>query len=154
MGRAWRLLGALLCGACFVGGGHGSARATRQASRAEGQGQELIFLEEEEPSESCSPRALKDYLRLFRSELEENARRALFRRKKQLFSIDFSNDLSISRRFLPFEDCVKWVQAMGLWDSKKEWEEWIAMGEKRNPYIPTRPDEYYGFLEQLLLSKA
>ena len=23
---------------------------------------------------------------------------------------------------------------------------WIAMGEKRNPYIPTRPDEYYGHL--------
>ena len=27
------------------------------------------------------------------------------------------------RRFLPFKDCVKWVQAMGLWDSQAEWEE-------------------------------
>eukprot|EP00434_Breviolum_minutum_P039354 symbB.v1.2.034943.t1/scaffold4603.1/size37504/4 len=104
-----------------------TARTTRPASgegsldAARGGKQELVFLDE------------KDYIRLFRTELEEHARRALFRRKK---------------RFLPFDDCVKWVRAMGLWDSKKEWEEWIAMGEKRNPYIPTRPDEYYGKLGQ------
>eukprot|EP00435_Cladocopium_sp_Y103_P029873 s2547_g7.t1 len=95
-----------------------SSEGSLDAARAGGK-QELFFLDE------------KDYIRLFRSELEEHAKRALFRRKK---------------RFLPFDDCVKWVRAMGLWDSKKEWEEWIAMGEKRNPYIPTRPDEYYGKL--------
>ncbi|CAL1162222.1 unnamed protein product [Cladocopium goreaui] len=97
-----------------------SGEGSLDAARAGGK-QELVFLDE------------KDYIRLFRSELEEHAKRALFRRKK---------------RFLPFDDSVKWVRAMGLWDSKKEWEEWIAMGEKRNPYIPTRPDEYYGKLGQ------
>eukprot|EP00438_Fugacium_kawagutii_P017764 Skav215456 [mRNA] locus=scaffold7336:1217:3930:- [translate_table: standard] len=33
-----------------------------------------------------------------------------------------------AQRFLPFDDCVKWVRAMGLWDSKKEWEEWLGVG--------------------------
>lgn len=104
----------------FVGRS-GSSRS-RSISRLAGEGKkELVFLDE------------KDYLRLFRLELEEHAKRALFRR---------------TRRFLPFEDCVKWVRAMGYWDSQQEWEEWIALGEKRNPYIPTRPDEYYGKLGQ------
>ena len=29
---------------------------------------------------------------------------------------------------MPFDDCVKWVRAMGLWDSKKEWEEYLGWG--------------------------
>eukprot|EP00439_Symbiodinium_sp_Y106_P034012 s4621_g4.t1 len=81
----------------------------------------LVFLDEE------------DYVRLFRTELQEQERRAILRRK---------------RCFLPFDDCVKWVRAMGLWDNQEEWEEWIEMGEKRNPYIPSRPDQYYGELGQ------
>ncbi|CAE7252195.1 nsun2 [Symbiodinium necroappetens] len=56
----------------------------------------LVFLDEQ------------DYVRLFRTELEEQARRAILRRK---------------RCFLPFDDCVKWVRAMGLWDNQEEWEE-------------------------------
>lgn len=48
-------------------------------------------------------------------------------------------------RFLPYEECRKWVQAWGSrWKSEDDWRQWIAMGEKRNPYIPSRPDEYYG----------
>jgi hypothetical protein len=47
-------------------------------------------------------------------------------------------------RFLPYEDCRKWVQAWGSrWTSEKEWKSWIANGEKRNAYIPSRPEEYY-----------
>ncbi|CAE7040393.1 KIN4A [Symbiodinium sp. CCMP2592] len=96
------------------------------ASKKEGQDEsldanKLVFLDEE------------DYVRLFRTELQEQERRAILRRK---------------RCFLPFDDCVKWVRAMGLWDNQEEWEEWIQMGEKRNPYIPSRPDQYYGELGQ------
>eukprot|EP00538_Stauroneis_constricta_P001961 CAMPEP_0119562204 /NCGR_PEP_ID=MMETSP1352-20130426/19727_1 /TAXON_ID=265584 /ORGANISM="Stauroneis constricta, Strain CCMP1120" /LENGTH=108 /DNA_ID=CAMNT_0007610551 /DNA_START=252 /DNA_END=574 /DNA_ORIENTATION=- len=47
-------------------------------------------------------------------------------------------------RFLPYEECRKWVQAFGRWKSEEDWVDWIAMGEKRNAYIPSRPDEYYG----------
>lgn len=47
-------------------------------------------------------------------------------------------------RFLPYVECKKWVQAWGeRWTSAEEWNEWIADGEKRNSYIPSRPDEYY-----------
>lgn len=48
-------------------------------------------------------------------------------------------------RFLPYEECRKWVIAWGnRWVTEGEWRSWIATGEKRNPYIPSRPDEYYG----------
>jgi len=52
--------------------------------------------------------------------------------------------LKAGPRFLPYEECRKWVQAWGnRWSSSKEWENWIAAGEKRNSYIPSRPEEYY-----------
>jgi len=47
-------------------------------------------------------------------------------------------------RFLPYGEAKKWVQAWGQrWTSAEEWKEWIACGEKRNSYIPSRPNEYY-----------
>jgi len=49
-------------------------------------------------------------------------------------------------RYLPYDECRKWVMAMARWDTEQEWKEWIDMGEKRNAYIPARPDEYYGEL--------
>lgn len=107
-------------------GSSNCGRTARHAKSKDGQDEsldtnKLVFLDEQ------------DYVRLFRTELEEQARRAILRRK---------------RCFLPFDDCVKWVRAMGLWDNQEEWEEWIQMGEKRNPYIPSRPDQYYGKLGQ------
>lgn len=47
-------------------------------------------------------------------------------------------------RFLPYDECRKWVAAWNRWDSEEEWKTWINEGEKRNSYIPARPDEYYG----------
>ena len=47
-------------------------------------------------------------------------------------------------RFLPYEECRRWVQAWGRrWRTENDWNKWISLGEKRNPYIPSRPDEYY-----------
>lgn len=46
--------------------------------------------------------------------------------------------------FLPYEECRKWVAAWGRWSSEGEWNDWIDMGEKRNSYVPSCPDEYYG----------
>ncbi|KAG7368446.1 hypothetical protein IV203_031189 [Nitzschia inconspicua] len=52
--------------------------------------------------------------------------------------------LKAGPRFLPYEECRKWVQAWGnRWQSASEWENWIAAGEKRNSYIPSRPEEYF-----------
>eukprot|EP00977_Amphora_coffeiformis_P009730 scaffold2243_cov165-Amphora_coffeaeformis.AAC.10 len=51
-------------------------------------------------------------------------------------------------RFLPYEECRKWVQAFGRWETEEDWRQWISMGEKRNSYIPSKPDEYYGRLGQ------
>jgi hypothetical protein len=57
--------------------------------------------------------------------------------------------LKAGPRFLPYAQCQRWVQAWGRrWESEEEWNDWIAMGEKRNAYIPSRPDEYYGRLGQ------
>jgi hypothetical protein len=52
--------------------------------------------------------------------------------------------LKAGPRFLPYDECRKWVQAWGRWKSEDDWRQWISLGEKRNPYIPSRPDEYYG----------
>lgn len=47
-------------------------------------------------------------------------------------------------RFLPYEECRNWVRAWNRWDNEYDWKQWIEEGEKRNSYIPARPDEYYG----------
>ena len=51
-------------------------------------------------------------------------------------------------RFLPYDECRKWVKAWNRWDCEDDWRRWVEDGEKRNPYIPGRPDEYYGRLNQ------
>lgn len=56
--------------------------------------------------------------------------------------------LKAGPRFLPYDECRRWVQAWNRWDSKDDWVSWIDEGEKRNSYIPARPDEYYGRLGQ------
>lgn len=67
--------------------------------------------------------------------------------RMQLEEDHFRRILKSRPRKLPYEECAKWVQAWGnRWESKEEWLEWIEMGEKRNTYIPNRPDEYYGRL--------
>ena len=52
--------------------------------------------------------------------------------------------LKAGPRFLPYEECRKWVSAWNRWESEEDWGNWINEGEKRNSYIPARPDEYYG----------
>ena len=47
-------------------------------------------------------------------------------------------------RFLPFETAVQWARRSGYWSSREEWFEWLEMGERKNPYIPSNPEEYYG----------
>jgi len=37
---------------------------------------------------------------------------------------------------------------MEWWGNTHKHKSWIDMGEKRNSYIPARPDEYYGRLGQ------
>ena len=32
-------------------------------------------------------------------------------------------------RFLPYEECRKWVQAWNRWDSEKDWKQWIDEGK-------------------------
>lgn len=49
-------------------------------------------------------------------------------------------------RFLPYSECRKWVKAWNRWETKEDWLMWIDEGEKRNSYIPSRPDKYYGNL--------
>lgn len=52
-------------------------------------------------------------------------------------------------KFLPYQQCRLWVQAWGnRWTTKEEWNQWIDLGEKRNSYIPARPEEYYTKLGQ------
>lgn len=54
--------------------------------------------------------------------------------------------LKAGPRFLPYNECRKWVQAWNRWETEEDWVRWIDEGEKRNSYIPSRPDIYYGNL--------
>ena len=45
-------------------------------------------------------------------------------------------------RWLPFVQARKWSRAMWF-TTEEDWREWIETGEKRNAYIPSRPDEVY-----------
>eukprot|EP00563_Minutocellus_polymorphus_P019206 CAMPEP_0197726302 /NCGR_PEP_ID=MMETSP1434-20131217/14727_1 /TAXON_ID=265543 /ORGANISM="Minutocellus polymorphus, Strain CCMP3303" /LENGTH=247 /DNA_ID=CAMNT_0043312193 /DNA_START=112 /DNA_END=855 /DNA_ORIENTATION=+ len=56
--------------------------------------------------------------------------------------------LKAGPRFLPYDECRNWVKAWNRWDTEEDWKNWIREGEKRNAYIPARPDEYYGRLGQ------
>jgi hypothetical protein len=65
--------------------------------------------------------------------------------KLRLEEANIKRFLKSGPRFLPYDECRKWVQAWGSrWSTEQEWKSWIATGEKRNPYIPSRPNEYYG----------
>ena len=45
-------------------------------------------------------------------------------------------------RFLPFMSARQWARAMWFTE-EQDWRQWIEDGEKRNPYIPSKPDEIY-----------
>lgn len=68
-----------------------------------------------------------DTWRIERQRLQESYTRELLRRP---------------RRYLPFEEARKWARAMWFTD-RDDWMGMINRGEKRNPYLPRRPDEYY-----------
>ncbi len=55
-------------------------------------------------------------------------------------------------RFLPYQECRKWVQAINRWKTQDDWNEWIAMGEKRNAYIPVS-DLFVGTIYDYLLPR-
>jgi hypothetical protein len=57
--------------------------------------------------------------------------------KQRLEEQNTKRFLKSGPRFLPYDECRKWVQAWGSrWESETEWRDWIYMGEKRNSYIP------------------
>ena len=41
-----------------------------------------------------------------------------------------------------YEIARQWSRAMWF-TTEEDWMDWISAGEKRNPYIPSRPDEAY-----------
>ena len=45
-------------------------------------------------------------------------------------------------RALPFEVAREWVHRNLAFRSRDDWEDWLRDG-KKNPYIPSCPDEYY-----------
>jgi hypothetical protein len=57
-------------------------------------------------------------------------------------------------RFLPYEECCKWVQALNRWKTEDDWNEWISMGEKRNAYIPVRTLFYFFSIENFVVYSA
>jgi hypothetical protein len=87
-------------------------------------------------SRCCTPRCSaneddtvsnSDELRLARARLTEEWSAQVRKRKP---------------RFLPFIGARQWARAMPF-ESEEDWNDWVEAGEKRNPYVPSRPDEVY-----------
>jgi len=55
--------------------------------------------------------------------------------------------LTSKPRHFSYKMCRDWVHAQNYgghrWKNKREWDEWIDMGEGKSFYIPSRPEEYY-----------
>ena len=45
-------------------------------------------------------------------------------------------------RFFSFQHARQWARAMHF-ETETDWRRWVCDGEKRNPYIPSYPDEVY-----------
>lgn len=130
--------------ASYSGGKNGRVS---QNSRVFGRAHTLVYMtadyseqteEEEEVGDTAKPQELWSENMDWR-EVKRQLQEAQLRR--------FLKSKSFPRK-LPYSECRKWVIACNRWESEQEWKDWIELGEKKNAYIPTRPDEYYGRLGQ------
>jgi hypothetical protein len=63
--------------------------------------------------------------------------------REQLESANTQSFLKRKPRKLPYEDARRWVQANLGCDTAEEYDDLVANGNLRTPYIPKRPEEYY-----------
>lgn len=45
--------------------------------------------------------------------------------------------------FLSYDRCRSWAAGQNMWESKKEWYDWIQMGEKNASIVPSDPETFY-----------
>jgi len=94
----------------------------------------------------CVPSRQSAELRMAGEEMfDEGAREELaIRMLQQQLSDDWlKTRLKAKSIFLPYEEASLWASHQNMWSCKSEWRAWINQGEKRHPYIPSRPDKYY-----------
>jgi len=87
----------------------------------------LQVLDPDDNDEETSPEKMDAIWRVDRARLNEQWSASIMKRRP---------------RFLPFDAARQWARAMHL-ETEDDWREWIADGEKRNPYVPSKPDEVY-----------
>lgn len=63
--------------------------------------------------------------------------------RQQLEVANTQSFLKRKPRKLPYEDARRWVQANLGCDTAEEYDDLVANGNLRTPYIPKRPEEYY-----------
>lgn len=63
--------------------------------------------------------------------------------REKLESANTQSFLKRKPRKLPYEDARRWVQANLGCDTAEEYDDLVANGNLRTPYIPKRPEEYY-----------
>jgi hypothetical protein len=57
--------------------------------------------------------------------------------------LEFTSFLKRKPRKLPYDDARKWVQANLGASTKEEFDDLVANGNLRTPYIPKQPEAYY-----------
>lgn len=74
---------------------------------------------------------------------ERNNALQIEKTRQQLEHANTRSFLKRKPRKLPYEDARRWVQANLGCDTEEEYDDLVANGNLRTPYIPKRPQEYY-----------
>ena len=88
-------------------------------------------------SQGCDPDDLSDHIR---------QRSEKIRLEQERQRLETANTKSFLKRRpvkLPYEDSRRWVQANLGADTQAEFEDMVANGNLRTPYIPKNPEQYY-----------
>jgi hypothetical protein len=93
--------------------------------------------DDDDDSESCDVDEFHKKLQTRHDEIQiEKTRTALEEQHTQSF-------LKRKPKKLPYEQARKWVQANLGADTREEYEDLVANGNLRTPYIPKQPEQYY-----------
>mmetsp|Transcript_13140 Transcript_13140/g.21479 ORF Transcript_13140/g.21479 Transcript_13140/m.21479 type:complete len:171 (-) Transcript_13140:46-558(-) len=63
--------------------------------------------------------------------------------KRRLENAWVNKMMKSKTRFLPYTQCSEWAKRQNMWVDRKEWKDWISMGEGKPSLVPSDPERFY-----------